>query len=133
MSKTFTVRAVTHKEISPGKGSIVWQLTDESGNPRNVSAITTLDTKGHIDTIQAIYKREKPLVETLRDREEGDVFTPDFSKFNREHGYVSREIYNNMNVMQSAATVGKRVNRAFVVGSMLALLWLVYYAWQWLL
>lgn len=130
MIKTFTIRAVTHKEISPGRGSIVWQLTDESGNPRKVSAITTLDKNGYIDHMQAIYKRERPLVEALQQRDEGETFTKDFSKFNRENGYVAREMYNNMNVAQSTAAVGKRVNRVFMVGSLLALLWLAYYAFS---
>lgn len=128
MIKTFTIRAVTHKEISPGKGSIVWQLTDEAGNPRKVTAITTLDKNGYIDHMQAIYKRERPLVEALQQREEGEIFTKDFSKFNRENGYVAREMYNNMNVAQSTAMVSKRVNRVFMGGSLLVLLWLAYYA-----
>jgi len=93
MKKTFTIHDITRKEISPGKGSMVWFLTDEKGLPRKVNAITDVDNEGVVQAVHAVYSRETPLVTTLVYRDLGDEFSIDFSNFNSHHHYPPREPY----------------------------------------
>lgn len=95
MIKTFTVHAVNRKVISPGKGSVTWQLSDEKGLPRKISGIADMDAKGIIHEVQAVYSREKPLVAALMHRVEGETFTIDFSEFNRQQAYVPRQAFRS--------------------------------------
>lgn len=96
MIKTYTIHSATCKEISPGKGSVIWLLSDEQGVPRKVSGIAELDAKGAATSIQAIYSRETPLIEMLQRRQVNETFTIDFSDFNKEHTFVEREAYQHM-------------------------------------
>lgn len=93
MKKTFTIHDITRKEISPGKGSMVWFLTDEKGLPRKVNAITDVDKDGVVHGVNAVYSRETPLVTTLMYRDVGDEFSIDFSSFNNSHHYTPRKPY----------------------------------------
>ncbi|MGB0845950.1 MAG: hypothetical protein ACPGSM_04455 [Thiolinea sp.] len=128
MKKTFTVHAVHHKEVSPGKGSIIWLLSDEKGLPRKITAITDIDDKGVIDNMQAVYKREIPLVERLHSSEKGESFTIDFSIYNQQQNYAPREAYNNMRTQEKAAGFGAIATKAALAVGALAAVWFTYAA-----
>lgn len=84
MKKTYTIQSLVCTEISPGKGSMVWQLRDAGDQRvRRVNGISTLDKQGLIESVRSIYAREAPLVEELLLYHEGDTFSIDFTGFNQ--------------------------------------------------
>lgn len=91
MKKKFTIHEVSRKEISPGKGSMIWLLSDEKGIPRKVNAIADLDKDGVVNAIHAVYSRETPLVEALIYHFAGDELEIDFSAFNAKNRYEPRQ------------------------------------------
>lgn len=128
MTKRFTVHAVYHKEISPGKGSIVWLLSDERGTPRKINGITAVDGNGVIDSIQAVYKRETPLIARLHNAQKGDSFAIDFSDYNQQCDYTPREAYNNLRGQEKASTLAANVTKVLVLLGAVVLLWFAYTA-----
>ncbi|MEZ5478013.1 MAG: hypothetical protein R3E95_11195 [Thiolinea sp.] len=126
MNKTYTVHASHHKEISPGKGSIVWLISDERGMPRKVAAITSLDEQGVIETVQAVYRREIPLVERLQHTDKGSQFSIDFSRFNQDQNYLPREAYRNLRNQEKTAGLSAQVIRVLLALGTVALLWFAY-------
>ncbi|WP_157832841.1 hypothetical protein [Thiolinea disciformis] len=126
MKKTYTIESMTFKEISPCKGSAVWLLSDEKGMPRKVSGIVELDAKGLIEKINAIYSREEPLVESLKNRSEGDTFTIDFTGFNEQHSFPERDIYQNMRRHEQTQGLGRNAWRIVWVLLIMGLLMLAY-------
>ncbi|QLQ31271.1 MAG: hypothetical protein HZT40_06265 [Candidatus Thiothrix singaporensis] len=50
MTKTYTIQTVAHTAVSPGKGSITWQLQDKAdGRVRKVSGVTDLTGTGRLN------------------------------------------------------------------------------------
>ncbi|MEZ5536029.1 MAG: hypothetical protein R3F02_10435 [Thiolinea sp.] len=128
MKKTFTVHSFFHKEVSPGKGSIIWLVTDEKDIPRKVNAITDINQNGEIDEIYAVHKRETPLVERLRSTEKGDTFSIDFTEFNKREGYQARDVYHDMRTKERAAGLADSTRRYLWALGAVALLWFTYTA-----
>ena len=126
MKKTFTVHGLQHKEVSPGKGSITWLLSDEKGEPRKIIGITDIDKEGVIDTITPVYKRETPLVKRLYAAEKGDVFDIDFTEFNRKEGYKAREVYDDMRTVEKASGLAAGTQKYLLLSGAVALLWFTY-------
>ena len=126
MSKTFTIREIQHKEVSSGRGSIIWLLTDENGLPRKVNAITDVAANGVIKKMRAVYKREVPLVEHLHYANEGQTVTVDFSAYNKQENYAPREAYNNMRTIERVGGIATGVTRLAMLAGLLLTLWLAY-------
>lgn len=126
MKKTFTVHNLQHNEVSPGRGSITWLLSDENGKPRKINGITHLDKEGVIETITPVYKRETPLVNRLYAAEKGDVFDIDFTVFNRKQGYKAREVYDDMLSVEKASGLAAGTQKYLLLLGAVALLWFTY-------
>lgn len=126
MKKTFTVHSLHHKEISPGRGSVSWLLSDEEGKPRKINGITRLDKEGVIEAITPVHKRETPLVNRLYIVEKGDVFDIDFTEFNRKQGYKAREVYDDMRTIEKASGLASGVQKYLLLLGAVALLWFTY-------
>ncbi len=101
-----------------------WLVSDEDGRERKVSSITSLDKSGAIVAAKAIFSREIPLVEALWLRNEGETFDVDFTTFNETHGYVYREVYNDMCGHERLAGLGKQVGWIFAVLAIAGVVWL---------
>lgn len=93
MIKTFLIHAVKTTEVAPGKGLIIWLVTDENRVPRKVMGLTDTDEQGIVKTVKPIYSRETPLVEALTTLVRGDMITIDFRPFNLTHDYNERLSY----------------------------------------
>lgn len=93
MIKTFLVHAVKATQTSPGKGIMVWLVTDENRVPRKVMGLTELDSQGLVTTVKPIYSRETPLVAALSTLVRGDLVTVDFRPFNLANQYEERLVY----------------------------------------
>ncbi|PIE01560.1 MAG: hypothetical protein CSA79_00470 [Thiothrix nivea] len=128
MKKTFTVHSFYHKEVSPGKGSVTWLLSDEQGVPRKVSGVTDIDEEGVIAAIHPVYQRETPLVERLYAAEKGDRFTIDFTAFNQREGYKPRQVYHDMQTREQVAGLAANIRKYLLVVGAVALLWFTYTA-----
>lgn len=107
---------------------MTWLLSDEKGVPRKVNGITNIDQDGVIDAIHPVHKRESPLVERLYAAEKGDVFTIDFTEFNRREGYKPREIQRNMQTVEQAAGLAGTTRKYLMLAGAVALLWFTYTA-----
>lgn len=128
MIKTFTIHSSYQQEISPGKGSIIWLLSDEQKRPRKIAAITDVDKQNNIVAMQAVYKREIPLVERLQERVKGDTFTIDFSAYNEQENYTPREVYDNMRVQEKTAQLGSNFTKVAILLGVLGVIWFAYHA-----
>lgn len=81
----YTLKGYKFKEISKAKGSIEYQLTDELGNERLVTAMAKLNWRGQIHRVRPIYHRESPLIQALANTALEDTLVVDFSEFNKKH------------------------------------------------
>lgn len=84
MKKTFTVTDILFNEISRKKGTIEYYLIDEMGDERKVTAMAQLGYGKKIKTVKALFQREIPLVEALETKEIDQIFTLDFTQFNKD-------------------------------------------------
>lgn len=128
MKKIFTLHALQHKAVSPGKGSITWLLSDEKGVPRKITGITTIDPEGVIATITPVYKREAPLVDRLYSAEKGEIFEIDFTGFNDQQGYAPRDAYDDMRAVEKAGGLAANTRKYLLLLGAVALLWFTYTA-----
>ena len=123
MKKTYTIQSLVCTEISPGKGSMVWQLRDAGDHRvRRVNGISTLDKQGVIEAVRSIYAREAPLVDELLLHHEGDTFSIDFTGFNQAQGYINREMYANMQKCEKLSCMVSRLWRVLAVVAILVVL-----------
>ncbi len=90
MRKIFTIKNSNFKEISKDKGAIDFLLVDDTGEKRTVSAIAKLGRNKRIISVNAIHKRETPLVEALAKAAVKDTIEVDFTGFNNAHPRVVR-------------------------------------------
>lgn len=127
MKKTYTIQSIVCTEISPGKGSMAWQLRDNADERlRKVSGISTLDKNGLIESVRAIYTREAPLIDALLLRQEGDSFSIDFTGFNQAQGYINREMYANIQKCERLSCMVGKLWRVLAVMALLVILSLVW-------
>ena len=124
MKKTFTVLSVTHTVVSPERGSMTWYLSDELSHSRKVTAVTQLNQAEQITAAKPVYNREKPLIDCLLYKQEGETFTIDFTSFNEEMGYLKREVFADMQTLEQAGKLSHRVNRILFWLVMLVICWL---------
>lgn len=89
MHKSFTVKESKFKKISSRKGAIDFYLVDEYGEKRTVSAIAKLGRNKKIASVEAVFKREKPLVDALAKSSLNDKIEVDFTGFNKSHPRVT--------------------------------------------
>lgn len=123
MQKTYTIQSLVCTEISPGKGSMIWQLRDSTDDRvRKVNGLSTLDKQGVIESVRSIYTREAPLVEELLLHQEGDTFTIDFSGFNKVQGYIDREMYANMQKCERLSCMVSKLWKTLAVVGILVVL-----------
>lgn len=85
MRKTFTVKDSEFKVISKGRGTVIFSLVDELGNNRTVYSIAKLDRNNKIISVNAMYKRETPLVYELANASLKDTIMVDFTGYNKAH------------------------------------------------
>ncbi len=89
MSQTERIRyfvtGYNFTEISSRKGSIEYQLTDDFGNERTVTAMAKLNLFNKVSSIKPIYHRELPLVRALANTKLNESVIVDFSEFNKQH------------------------------------------------
>lgn len=98
MIKTFLIHAVKSTQTAPGKGLIIWLVTDENRIARKVLGVTTTDEQGVIKTVKPVYSRETPLVAALTPLVRGDMVTIDFRPFNLIHHYEERLTYQRLDL-----------------------------------
>lgn len=72
-------------EISKGQGSIEYQLMDDFGNERTVTAMAKTNLFKKVTSIRPIYHRELPLIQALANKQLNDSVIVDFSKYNRDY------------------------------------------------
>ena len=82
---SYTVTGYNFKEISRGKGSIEYQLMDEYGNERMVTAMAKLNLFKKVSSIKPIYHRELPLITALAETKLNESIVVDFSEFNKNN------------------------------------------------
>lgn len=97
MIKTFLIHAVKTTQISPGKGLMIWLVTDERRIPRKVMGLTETDDQGLVKTVKPVYSRETPLVDALSTLVRGDLVTVDFRPFNLTNYDGERLVYERLN------------------------------------
>ena len=87
MKKTYTVNDILFNEVSHSsfqtKGTLEYFLVDEFGDSRKVITMATVGYGKKIKTVRALYKREEPLVEALKNADIGQEVTIDFASFNQ--------------------------------------------------
>lgn len=126
MKKTFTIQQITHKVVSPQRGSLTWLLSDEHQQARKVNAITVLGRNQAIAEVRAVHVREMPLVDALLNQEEGETFALDFTAFNHDHGYAEREVYANLQTCEQLGKLGSSIWKVLATGGVLVCLWLAW-------
>ena len=89
MSKTERIRYIVtgynFTEISSGNGSIEYQLTDDFGNERTVTAMAKLNLFNKVSRIKPIYHRELPFIRALANTKLNQSVIVDFSEYNKKH------------------------------------------------
>ena len=83
MIKTFSLKKIEHKIVTPRKGMLTYHVVDENNVARKVACITLLNRKKEIKNRKAGYKREIPLMDALSGLQPGQNITVDFSHFNK--------------------------------------------------
>ncbi|MGK0270495.1 MAG: hypothetical protein ACI88H_001141 [Cocleimonas sp.] len=81
----YTVTGYNFTEISKGKGSIEYQLTDDFGNERTVTAMAKVNLFKKVSKVRPIYHRELPLIKALAQTQLNDSVIVDFSEYNKQH------------------------------------------------
>ena len=81
----YSITGYNFTEISRRKGSIEYQLTDDFGNERTVTAMAQLNLFNKVSRIKPIYHRELPLIQALANTKLNQSVTVDFSEYNKKH------------------------------------------------
>jgi len=126
MIKTFTLNKIEHQINSPGKGTLTYTITDETGYSRTVSGISILDENRNIKSINPTHKRELPLIDTLSHLKETEKFSLDFSSYNKyfnrdTNKTVNQEAYENVMMMTHEPEDSPMLPRIMIIGSGLVL------------
>jgi len=81
----YTLTGYNFTEISSRKGSIEYQLMDDQGNERTVTALATLNLFKKIKSVRPVYHRETPLVHALAKTQLNESLLVDFTEFNQQN------------------------------------------------
>ena len=81
----YSITGYNFTEISRRKGSIEYQLTDDFGNERTVTAMAQLNLFNKVSRIKPIYHRELPLIQALANTKLNQSVTVDFSAYNKKY------------------------------------------------
>jgi len=81
----YQITGYNFTEISKGKGSIEYQLMDDFGNERTVTAMATINLFKKVSRVTPIYHRELPLIRELASKKLNDSVIVDFTEFNKKH------------------------------------------------
>lgn len=81
----YTVTGYNFTEISSGNGSIEYQLTDDFGNERTVTATAKVNLFNKISSVSPIYNRELPLIKALSRAKINESVIVDFSEYNKKY------------------------------------------------
>ena len=81
----YSITGYNFTEISSRKGSIEYQLTDDFGNERTVTAMAQLNLFNKVSRIKPIYHRELPLIQALANTKLNQSVTVDFSAYNKKY------------------------------------------------
>ena len=81
----YTIIGCNFTEISSGKGSVEYRLTDDFGNERTVTAMAKLNYFNKVSSVRPIYCRELPLIRALAQTKLNQSVTVDFSEHNKKH------------------------------------------------
>lgn len=84
---SYTVKSHQFKETSKGRGIVSYEITDEHGNKRIVSALAQLGMFNKIKkkSVRPIHKRELPLIQALIKSSVNDKIEVDFTDFNSQN------------------------------------------------
>lgn len=108
MYKSYTIKSYKYKEISKGKGSIAYQLVDELGEERIVTAMANCGLMNKIKSIHPIHHRETPLIKILANSAINDTIVVDFSDFNKKFPRV----HSDFQFKKSARRMIKHIDEA---------------------
>ena len=81
----YRITGYNFTEISRGKGSIEYQLMDDFGNERSVTAMARINLFKKVTSVKPIYHRELPLIKVLAQKQLNDSVIVDFTEFNKNH------------------------------------------------
>ncbi len=81
----YTITGYNFTEISGGKGSIEYKLTDDFGNERTVTAMAKLNLFNKVSSVRPIYHRELPLIQALAQTKLNQSVIVDFSEYNKKY------------------------------------------------
>jgi len=81
----YQITGYNFTEISKGKGSIEYQLMDDFGNERTVTAMATINLFKKVTRVTPIYHRELPLIKELASKKLNDSVIVDFTEYNKKH------------------------------------------------
>jgi len=81
----YRITGYNFTEISRGKGAIEYQLMDDFGNERTVTAMAHINLFKKISKVTPIYHREFPLIKELANKKLNDSVIVDFTEFNKKH------------------------------------------------
>lgn len=82
MIKTFLLDKIEETQLSDKKGTMVFHLTDESGDSRQVTGVTFLDENQIAKGIASVNKRELPLIQNLFEMELNESIDLEFKYYN---------------------------------------------------
>lgn len=81
----YQITGYNFTEISKRKGSIEYQLIDDFGNERTVTAMAKTNLFKKVTSVRPIYHRELPLIKELAQKKLNDSIIVDFSEHNKVH------------------------------------------------
>ncbi len=96
MLKMFTLDNRIDQQLSDTAGTVVFHVTDETGNSRKIFADTYLDENQVPQGVTASNKRELPLVEGLFRMEIGETTTIDFTLYNKTFSRKENKTVNQI-------------------------------------
>lgn len=85
MFVSYTVKNNQFKETAKGRGIISYQIVDDQGAKRTVSATAQINMFGKIKSVRPIYKRELPLIQALMKTGINDKIEVDFTEYNNQN------------------------------------------------
>jgi len=96
MLKMYTLDNRVDQQLSDTAGTVVFHVTDETGNSRKIFADTYLDENQVPQGVTASNKRELPLVEGLFHMEIGETTTIDFTLYNKTFSRKKNKTMNQI-------------------------------------
>jgi hypothetical protein len=85
MFVTYTVKTKQFKETSKGRGIISYLIVDKHSNKRKISALAHVNTRGKVQSLRPINKRELPLLQILVKSSINERIEVDFTEYNKNN------------------------------------------------